>query len=85
MWGRQLMMQTCIRTTYVTYMHPDTILIEPLGQMENPRAYVSRAHQHQMWRNVTGNDQDLSQMERSILQAKLQDGLPVLVKSTLAR
>ncbi|XP_036446000.1 uncharacterized protein LOC118821473 [Colossoma macropomum] len=50
-----------LRDTFPTNVHPDNILIEPLGQEENPRAYVSRAHQ--VWRNVTGNDPDLNQME----------------------
>lgn len=64
-----------LRETFPTNVHPDNILIEPLGQLENQRAYVSRAHQ--VWRNVTGNYPDLNQMEQSILRAKTQKGLPV--------
>ena len=71
-----------LKDTFPTNVHPDNILIEPLGQEENPRAYVSRAHQ--VWRNVTGNDPDLNQMEQSILRAKLQKGLPIPVRSKLA-
>ena len=44
--------------TFPTYVHPGNIFIEQLGPQENPRAYVSRAHQ--VWRNVTGNDPDLN-------------------------
>ena len=54
-----------LKDTFPTNVHPDNIFIEPLGPEENPRAYVSRAHQ--VWRNVTGNDPDLHQMEQSIL------------------
>ncbi|KAL7889589.1 hypothetical protein AOLI_G00018470 [Acnodon oligacanthus] len=71
-----------LRDTFLTNVHPNNILIEPLGQEENPRAYVSRAHQ--VWRNVTGNDPDLNQMEQSILRAKIQKGLPLPVRSKLA-
>ena len=71
-----------LKDTFPTNVHPDNILIEPLGQEENPRAYVSRAHQ--MWRNVTGNDPDLNQMERSILRLKILKGLPLPVRSKLA-
>ncbi|KAF0033550.1 hypothetical protein F2P81_013616 [Scophthalmus maximus] len=75
-------MWRALRETFPTNVHPDNILIESLGQDENPRAYVSRVHQ--VWRNVTGNDPDLSQMEQSILRAKLQKGLPLPVRSKLA-
>ena len=61
-----------LKETFPTNVHPDNIFIEPLGQEENPRAYVSRTHQ--VWRNVTGNDPDLNQMEQSILRAKIQKG-----------
>ncbi|XP_076866938.1 uncharacterized protein LOC143518376 [Brachyhypopomus gauderio] len=71
-----------LRDTFPTNVHPDNILIEPLGQEENPRAYVSRAHQ--VWRNVTGRDPDMNQMEQSILRAKIQKGLPLPVRSKLA-
>jgi len=71
-----------LRETFPTNVHPDNILIEPLGKEENPRAYVSRAHQ--VWRNVTGNDPDINQMEQSILRAKIQKGLPLPVRSKLA-
>ncbi|XP_038594284.1 uncharacterized protein LOC119917924 [Micropterus salmoides] len=43
---------------------------------------MSRAHQ--VWRNITGNDPEASRMERSILRAKLQMGLPPPVRSKLA-
>ncbi|KAL6491476.1 hypothetical protein MHYP_G00018210 [Metynnis hypsauchen] len=75
-------MWRALRETFPTNVHPDNILIEPLGQEENPRAYVSRAHH--VWRNVTGNDPDLNQMEQSILRAKIQKGLPLSVRSKLA-
>ncbi|KAF0022883.1 hypothetical protein F2P81_024864 [Scophthalmus maximus] len=75
-------MWRALRDTFPTNVYPDNILIESLGQDENPRAYVSRVHQ--VWRNVTGNDPDLSQMELSILRAKLQKGLPLPVRSKLA-
>ena len=71
-----------LKDTFPTNVHPDNILIEPLGQEENPRAYVSRTHQ--VWRNVTGNDPDLNQMEQSILRARIQKGLPLPVRSKLA-
>ncbi|KAI4884634.1 hypothetical protein NFI96_014245, partial [Prochilodus magdalenae] len=71
-----------LRDTFPTNVHPDYIFIEPLGQEENPRAYVSRAHQ--VWRNVTGNYPDLNQMEQSILRAKIQKVLPLPVRSKLA-
>ena len=54
-----------LRDTFPTNVHPDNVIIEPLGQEENLRAYVLRAFQK--WRNVTGNDPDLNQMEQSIL------------------
>lgn len=73
---------TALRETFPTNMHPDNILIEPLGPQENPRAYVTRAHQ--VWRNVTGSDPDLNQMEQSILRTKIQKGLPASVRSRLA-
>ncbi|XP_074493132.1 uncharacterized protein LOC141768728 [Sebastes fasciatus] len=75
-------MWRALRETFPTNVHPDNIFIESLGQEENPRAYVSRAHQ--TWRNVTGNDPDLNQMEQSILRAKIQKGLPLTVRSKLA-
>ncbi|XP_028311222.1 uncharacterized protein LOC114468489 [Gouania willdenowi] len=71
-----------LRGLFPTNVHPDNIFIEPLGHQENPRAYVSRAHR--MWRNVTGNDPELNQMEKSILRAKIQKGLPLTVRSKLA-
>lgn len=71
-----------LKDTFPTNIHPDNILIESLGQEENPRAYVSRAYQ--VWRNVTGNDPEESQMEQSILRAKIQKGLPLPVRSKLA-
>ncbi|KAL7886782.1 hypothetical protein AOLI_G00045030 [Acnodon oligacanthus] len=71
-----------LRDTFLTNVHTDNILIEPLGQEENPGAYVLRAHQ--VWRNITGNDPDFNQMEESILQAKIQKGLPLPVRSKLA-
>ncbi|XP_034462106.1 uncharacterized protein LOC117774104 [Hippoglossus hippoglossus] len=71
-----------LKETFPTNVHPDNIFIEPLGQEENPRAYVSRAHQ--VWRNITGNDPDLNQMEQSILRARIQKGLPLSVRSKLA-
>lgn len=71
-----------LKDTFPTNVHPDNILIDSLGKEENPRAYVSRAHQ--VWRNITGNDPEASQMERSILRAKLQMGLPPPVRSKLA-
>ena len=37
-----------------------------------------------MWRNVTGNDPDLNQMEQSILRVKIEKGLPLPVRSKLA-
>lgn len=49
------------------------ILIEPLGQQENLRAYVSRALQ--VWRKVTGYYPSLNQMEQTTLQAKIQKGI----------
>ncbi|KAI3360412.1 hypothetical protein L3Q82_002253 [Scortum barcoo] len=75
-------MWKALKDTFPTNVHPDNILIEPLGQEENPRAYVSRAHQ--LWRSVTGNDPELNQMEQSILRGKIQKGLPVPVRSRLA-
>ncbi|XP_027140982.1 uncharacterized protein LOC113747068 [Larimichthys crocea] len=75
-------MWRALRETFPTNVHPDNIFIEPLGSEENPRAYVSRAHQ--TWRNVTGNNPDLNQMEQSILRGKLQKGLPLPVRSKLA-
>lgn len=39
-----------------------------MGGQENPRAYISRALR--TWRNVTGNDPDVNQMEKAIMQAK---------------
>ncbi|KAI3374233.1 hypothetical protein L3Q82_006083 [Scortum barcoo] len=71
-----------LKDTFPTNVHPDNILIEPLGQEENLRAYVSRAHQ--LWRSVTGNDPELNQMEQSILRGKIQKGLPLPVRSRLA-
>ncbi|CAJ1050808.1 hypothetical protein L3Q82_002253 [Xyrichtys novacula] len=71
-----------LRDTFPTNVHLDNIIIEPLGPQENPRANVSKAHQ--VWRNVTGNDPDLHQMEQSILRAKIQTGLPQPVRSKLA-
>ena len=37
-----------------------------------------------MWRNVTGNDPDVNQMEKLILRGKIQRGLPLPVRSKLA-
>lgn len=71
-----------LKDTFPTNVHPDNILIEPLGPDENPRFYVSRAHQS--WRNVTGHDPEESRMEQSILRAKIQKGLPLPVRSKLA-
>lgn len=71
-----------LRDAFPTNVHPDNILIEPLGDQENPRAYVSRALQ--AWRNVTGNDPDANQMEQSIVRTKIQQGLPIPVRSKLA-
>lgn len=71
-----------LKETFPTNVHPDNILIEPLGEAENPRAYVSRTHQ--TWRNVTGNDPDLSRMDQSVLRGKILLGLPLPVRSKLA-
>lgn len=67
---------------YFRHVHPNKILIEPLGQQENLRSYVSRALQ--VWRKVTGYYPSLNQMEQTTLQAKLQKGLPLSVRSKLA-
>lgn len=67
---------------YFRHVHPNEILIEPLGQQENLRSYVSRAVQ--VWRKVTGYCPSLNQMEQTTLQAKLQKGLPLSVRSKLA-
>ncbi|KAI3367263.1 hypothetical protein L3Q82_008150 [Scortum barcoo] len=75
-------MWIALRETYPTNVHPDNILIEPLGENENPRAYVARAHQQ--WRSTTGNDPDMNRMEQSIVRAKIQQGLPIPVRSKLA-
>ncbi|CAJ1053460.1 uncharacterized protein LOC118470224 isoform X1 [Xyrichtys novacula] len=70
-----------LKDVFPTNVHPDNIIIEPLGPQENPRAYVSKAHQ--IWRNITGNDPDMHQMEQSILRAKIQKGLPQPVRNKL--
>ena len=75
-------MWRALRETFPTNVHPDNILIEPLGENENPRAYASRVLQQ--WRNITGNDPDMNQMEQAILRTKLQQGLPLPVRSKLA-
>ena len=75
-------MWRALKETFPTNVHPDNILIGPLGEDENPRAYVSRVLQQ--WRNITGNDPDMNQMEQAILRAKLQQGLPLPVRSKLA-
>merc|ERR1719309_1619903 len=75
-------MWRALKDAFPTNVHPDNILIEPLGPEENPRAYVTRAHQ--VWRNVTGNDPEGSQMEQAILRGKIQEGLPLSVRSKLA-
>ncbi|XP_054862101.1 uncharacterized protein LOC118471119 [Amphiprion ocellaris] len=75
-------MWRALRDTFPTNIHPDNILVEPLGPEENPRAYVWGAHQ--MWRNVTGNDPEVNQMEKLILRGKIQRGLPLPVRSRLA-
>ncbi|KAE8278128.1 hypothetical protein D5F01_LYC23801 [Larimichthys crocea] len=75
-------MWRALKETYPTNVHPDNIFIEPLGEKENPRAYVARVFQQ--WRNVTGNDSDANQLEQSILRTKLQEGLPPVVRSKLA-
>ncbi|XP_049338481.1 uncharacterized protein LOC111191565 [Astyanax mexicanus] len=75
-------MWRAVRDTFPTNVHPDNILIDPLGEEENPRSYVSRAHH--VWRNVTGNDPEVNQMEQSILRAKIQKGLPLSVRNKLA-
>jgi len=75
-------MWRALKDAFPTNVHPDNILIEPLGPEENPRAYVTRAHQ--VWRNVTGNDPEGSQMEQAILRGKIQKGLPLSVRSKLA-
>lgn len=66
-----------LRDVFLTNIHPDNILIEPLGQQENPR--TSGYY-------VTGNDPDLNQMEsmQSILRDKIQKVLPLTVCSVLA-
>lgn len=68
-----------LRDIFLTNIHPDNILFEPLRQQENPRTL-------QVWRNVTGNDPDLNQMEsmQSILRDKIQKVLPLTVCSVLA-
>ena len=71
-----------LKDTYPTNVHPDNILIDPLGENENPRAYVARAHQQ--WRNVTGKDPETNQMEQAIIRGKILQGLPLPVRSKLA-
>lgn len=71
-----------LKDMYPTNVHPDNILIDLLGESENPRAYVARAHQQ--WRNVTGRDPDLNELEKSIMRDKIQQGLPQPVKNKLA-
>lgn len=68
-----------LKDIFPTNVHPDNIQIEPLGRDENSCAYVSLCI-----RCVTGHDPDDSQMEQSILQAKIQKGLPAPVRSNLA-
>merc|ERR1719309_988081 len=75
-------MWRALKDAFPTNVHPDNILIEPLGPEENPRTYVTRAHQ--VWRNVTGNYPEDSQMEQAILRSKIQKGLPLSVRSKLA-
>ena len=71
-----------LKMMYPTNVHPDNILIDPLGEKENPRAYVAKAHQQ--WRNVTGKDPDLNELEKSIMREKILQGLPLPVRSKIA-
>jgi len=68
-----------LKVTFPTNVHPDNIIIQPLGEEENPRAFVSRSHQ--VWMNVTGNDLDLRRMDQSILRTKILMGLPIAVRN----
>lgn len=75
-----------LKDAFPTNIHPDNILIEPLGEgKENRGAYVSRALQTR--RDVTGNDPDTNQMEQSslIVLDKIQQELPIPVRSNLAK
>ena len=47
-----------LRGLFPLNVHPDSILIDPLGDTENPRAYVVKAQKR--WRDVTGNDPNFS-------------------------
>ena len=68
------LLRRALREQYPTNVHPDDILIEPLGQTENPRAYVKRAYKE--WQAVTWNNPDRNQMEGYLLRKKIQKGLP---------
>lgn len=59
-----------LRNMYPTNVHPDNILIDSLGENENPRAYVARAHQQ--WRSITGRDPEANQLEQAIIRDKIQ-------------
>ncbi|KAM3624267.1 uncharacterized protein V6R79_021278 [Siganus canaliculatus] len=71
-----------LRDIYPTNVHPDNILIDALGEKENPRAYVARALLQ--WRSVTGRDPEANQLEQAIVRDKIQQGLPLPVRSRLA-
>ena len=71
-----------LRDMYPTNMHPDNIIINALGDNENPRAYVARALQQ--WQDFTGNDPSRNEMEQALVRAKIQQGLPAPVRRKLA-
>lgn len=58
-------------TPLSTNVHPDNILIEQLEQDENPRAFLQSSPSMS---NVTGNDQDINQIEKPILEPRYRRG-----------
>ena len=71
-----------LRDVYVTNVHPDSIILDPLGETENARAYVERGYQ--TWMNATGSNPADNVLEQAIVRTLIEKGLPTPVRTKLA-
>ena len=74
--------QTPVDSVNIMYYY-DNMILDPLGEIEHPRVYVSRVYQK--WIDITGSiGSELSNLEQVFIRGKVEEGLPVEVQKGLS-
>ena len=69
-----------LRDLYPTNVHPNSIIIDHMGETESPIAYIARVYH--TWRVVTGNNPELL-FEQVLVRGRVEQGLPEVVRRAL--